>query len=111
MDLSPLLYVPDTGSARRSVLPKNEMPSDMQRTASATASSSRCWRACSANPDAPVRLAHKIDNTQRTVGARLAGQLALRYGDAGLAGRPGPDYLYRRRRGRALAHSASTGCI
>jgi glutamate synthase domain-containing protein 3 len=37
-----------------------------------------------ANPGAPVRLAHKINNTERTVGARLAGQLALRYGDGGL---------------------------
>ena len=28
MDLSPLLYVPDTGSARRRVLPKNELPEE-----------------------------------------------------------------------------------
>lgn len=31
-----------------------------------------------------MRLAHKINNTQRTVGARLSGQLALRYSDEGL---------------------------
>ena len=35
-------------------------------------------------PDAHVRLHHRIRNTQRTVGARLAGALALRYGDVGL---------------------------
>ena len=40
--------------------------------------------ALQANPDAPVRLAHKIANGDRTVGARISGQLALRYGDAGL---------------------------
>jgi glutamate synthase domain-containing protein 3 len=81
MDLSPLLYVPDTGSARRRVLPKNELPEEHHvgdRIVEQVLASLR------ANPDAPVRLAHKIRNTQRTVGARLAGQLALRYGDAGL---------------------------
>jgi glutamate synthase (ferredoxin) len=81
MDLSPLLYVPDTGSARRRVLPKNELPEENHvgdRIVEQVLASLR------ANPGAPVRLAHKIDNTQRTVGARLSGQLALRYGDAGL---------------------------
>lgn len=28
MNMSPLLVVPDTGSARRNVLPKNELPGD-----------------------------------------------------------------------------------
>lgn len=81
MDLSPLLYVPDTGSARRRVLPKNELPEEEHignRIVEQVLASLR------ANPDAPVRLAHKINNTQRTVGTRLAGQLALRYGDNGL---------------------------
>jgi glutamate synthase domain-containing protein 3 len=31
-----------------------------------------------------MRLAHRIDNVDRTVGARISGQLALRYGDVGL---------------------------
>ena len=44
MDLSPLLYVPDTGSARRNVLPRNELRRLKRR--SATASWSRCWPAC-----------------------------------------------------------------
>jgi len=73
--------VPDTGSARRRVLPKNELPEEYHvgdRIVEQVLASLR------ANPDAPVRFAHKIKNTQRTVGARLAGQLALRYGDAGL---------------------------
>jgi glutamate synthase (ferredoxin) len=81
MDLSPLLYVPDTGSARRRVLPENELPT---ATTVGDRVVEKVMANLRANPDAPVRLAHKIDNTQRTVGARLAGQLALRHGDAGL---------------------------
>ena len=82
LDLSSLLYVPDTGSARRNVLPSNELPEERtvgDRIVEQALASLR------ANPDAPVRLAHKINNSQRTVGARLAGQLALRYGDDGLS--------------------------
>ena len=81
MDLNALLYVPDTGSARRNVLPTNELPEESNignRIVEQVLASLR------ANPGAPVRLAHKIDNSQRTVGAKLAGQLALRYGDKGL---------------------------
>jgi glutamate synthase (ferredoxin) len=82
LDLSPLLYVPDTGSARRNVLPKNEL-ADVAPTIGDRITE-QVLAYLRSNPDAPVRLAHKIDNTQRTVGAKLAGQLALRYGDAGL---------------------------
>ncbi|MCB0061064.1 MAG: glutamate synthase subunit alpha, partial [Caldilineaceae bacterium] len=81
MDLSPLLYVPDTGSARRNVMPSNEVPREENvgnRIVEQVLASLR------ANPEAPVRLAHKINNTQRSVGAKLAGQLALRYGNYGL---------------------------
>ncbi|MEZ4673210.1 MAG: glutamate synthase large subunit [Caldilineaceae bacterium] len=81
MDLHPLLYVPDTGSARRNVLPSNEVPDENNigmRIVEQVLASLR------ANPDAPVRLAQKINNTQRSVGAKLAGQLALRYGNQGL---------------------------
>ncbi len=81
MDLSPLLYVPDTGSARRNVLPKNEI------VANETVGDrivEQVLASLTANPDAPVRLAHRIANIERTVGTRLSGQLALRYGDAGL---------------------------
>ncbi len=81
MDLHPLLYVPDTGSARRNVLPSNDPPKEANvgnRIVEQVLASLR------ANPSAPVRLAHKINNTQRSVGAKLAGQLALRYGNEGL---------------------------
>jgi glutamate synthase (ferredoxin) len=82
IDLSPLLYVPDTGSARRRVLPKNELPDEQNHVGDRIVE--QVLASLRANPGAPVRLAHKIRNTHRTVGARLAGQLALRYGDAGL---------------------------
>ena len=82
LDLSPLLYVPDTGSARRRVLPKNELPHEEAHVGDRIVE--QVLANLRANPDAPVRLAHKIDNTQRSVGTRLSGQLALRYGDVGL---------------------------
>ena len=81
MDLLPLLYVPDTGSARRNVLPSNELPS---QPTIGDYIVEQVLASLRANPDAPVRLAHKITNSQRSVGAKLAGQLALRYGDKGL---------------------------
>ncbi len=81
MDLLPLLYVPDTGSARRNVLPSNELPT---QPTIGDYIVEQVLASLRANPDAPVRLAHKISNSQRTVGAKLAGQLALRYGDNGL---------------------------
>jgi glutamate synthase (ferredoxin) len=81
MDLLPLLYVPDTGNARRNVLPSNELPS---QPTIGDYIVEQVLASLGANPDAPVRLAHKISNSQRTVGAKLAGQLALRYGDKGL---------------------------
>jgi glutamate synthase (ferredoxin) len=81
MDLAPLLYVPDTGSARRRVLPSNEL-ADEEHVGKRLVE--QVLASLQANPDAPVRLDHKIDNRQRTVGARVSGQLALRYGDAGL---------------------------
>ncbi len=81
MDLHPLLYVPDTGSARRNVLPSNE-PLDENNIG--TRIVEQVLASLRANPDAPVRLAQKINNTQRSVGAKLAGQLALRYGNQGL---------------------------
>lgn len=81
LDLSPLLYVPDTGSARRNVLPTNEVIADPtvgDRIVEQVLANLQ------ANPNAPIRLSHRIRNTERTVGTRLAGQLALRYGDKGL---------------------------
>lgn len=82
MDLSPLLYVPDTGTARRNVLPRNEVGLP-QETLSGRITE-QVLAALQANPEAPVRLAHRISNVERTVGAGISGQLALRYGDTGL---------------------------
>ena len=82
LDLSPLLFVPDVGTARRNVLPRNEItPPDPTLSDRIT---EQVLASLQANPDAPIHLAHKIRNTDRTVGAALSGQLALRYGDAGL---------------------------
>ena len=82
MDLSPLLFVPDTGTARRNVLPRNEVVPPEETLSDRI--TEQVLAALQANPDAPVRLAHKIANVERAVGARVSGQLALRYGDSGL---------------------------
>lgn len=63
------------------MLPSNEPPA---HTAIGDYIVEQVLASLSANPDAPVRVTHKIDNAQRSVGAKLAGQLALRYGDQGL---------------------------
>ncbi len=68
MDLSPLLYVPDTGSARRRVLPRNEVVPPDETLGDRLVE--QVLASLQANPDASVRLAHKIRNTDRTVGAR-----------------------------------------
>lgn len=70
-----------TRAARRNVLPSNELP-EAQTVGDRIVE--QVLASLHANPEAPVRLAHKINNSQRTVGARLSGQLALRYGDEGL---------------------------
>ncbi|MEZ4634843.1 MAG: glutamate synthase large subunit [Caldilineaceae bacterium] len=80
MDLGSLLYVPDTGSARN-VLPSNDMPCEENHVGERIVEQVLAF---TANPDAPIRLAHKIGNVHRSVGTKLAGQLALRYGDKGL---------------------------
>ena len=83
MDLSPLLYVPDTGSARRNVLPRNEVvPLDRRW---ATASSSRCWRVAGQSRTRRCAWPTRSATSSARSGTRLSGQLALRYGDAGLS--------------------------
>ncbi len=82
MELGSLLYVPDTGSARRNVLPSNEMPREENHIGERIVE--QVLAGLTANPDAPIHLAHKVSNVHRTVGAKLSGQLALRYGDKGL---------------------------
>ncbi len=81
MELGPLLHTPDVGSARRNVT-ENALRPEPEHVGNRIVE--QVLANLTANPDAPIRQRHKINNTQRTVGAKLAGQLALRYGDAGL---------------------------
>ena len=81
IDLSSLLVDPDpTGTRpRRNIQPRNDPPpadtlDDWLLRAAGIALRDRT----------PVVLEHAIRNTDRTVGARLAGEIARRYGDAGL---------------------------
>lgn len=80
MDLSPLLWAPDTGYPRRNVEERNPLlvGSDLGDRVAEDA------LAGLAEYGAPVHLRYAIHNTDRTVGARLAGQLAKRYGNTGL---------------------------
>jgi glutamate synthase (ferredoxin) len=81
LDLLPLLWVPDTGRPRRNTEPRNPLQrgSDLGDRLAADA------LAALEEPNAAhVELAYAIRNTDRTVGARLSGQLARRYGPHGL---------------------------
>ncbi len=83
MDLLPLLWVPDTGYPRRNVEPRNPLLVGSalgdQLAADVLEELDR--------EGTPVFLRYAINNTDRTVGARLAGQLARRHGNAGLPNR------------------------
>ncbi len=84
LDLSPLLWVPDTGNARRNTDARNDggLPApasgglNNRLTLDALAEVACNGRA---------RLRYDIRNTDRTIGSRLAGQIALRRGSRGLA--------------------------
>ena len=80
MDLQPLLWVPDTGRPRRAVEERNPLlaGSELGDRLAQDALDDL------ADYGMPVRLRYPIHNTDRTVGARLAGQLARRHGNAGL---------------------------
>ncbi len=80
LDLESLLWTPDTGQPRRNVEARNPLlvGSDLGDRLAEEALDEL------ADYGAPVRLRYAIANTDRTVGARLAGQLAKRYGNAGL---------------------------
>ncbi len=80
LDLEPLLWTPDTGYPRRNVDERNPL------LAGADLGDRLTDEALADLDDfgAPVRLRYAIHNTDRTVGTRLAGQLAKRYGSAGL---------------------------
>ncbi|MCB0255094.1 MAG: glutamate synthase large subunit [Anaerolineae bacterium] len=81
IDLRPLLWVPDTGQPRRNVDERNPLPGGADL-------GERLADDALAELDGdglPVRLRYAINNTDRTVGARLSGRLAQRYGNDGLA--------------------------
>ena len=80
IELLPLLWVPDTGQPRRNVEARNVLPGGADL-------GERLATEAMAELDgdgAPVRLRYAISNTDRTVGARLSGLLAQRYGNDGL---------------------------
>ncbi len=80
LDLQVILADPDPGGTRprRSVQPRNVRPDEpfndiLLRDANGVLEG-----------NLPIRLSYEIKNTDRTVGATLAGQIALRCGDRGL---------------------------
>ena len=80
LDLQPLLWTPDTGQPRRNVDERNPLlvGADLGDRLAEEALDEL------ADYGPSVRLRYAIHNTDRTVGTRLAGQLARRYGNAGL---------------------------
>jgi glutamate synthase (ferredoxin) len=92
MDLSPLLWAPDTGNVRRNVDPRNPLlrtsPLGDRLAEDALEVAGFRLQVAGSQPSTfhlpPVTLSYSICNTDRTVGARLSGELARRYGDAGL---------------------------
>ncbi len=90
LDLLPLLAVPDTGYARRNVDRRNPLLlgsplGDRLAKDALTALAEAQARPITADAAGPaVQLRYEIHNTDRTIGARLSGELARRYGDAGL---------------------------
>ncbi|HSN78507.1 MAG TPA: glutamate synthase-related protein, partial [Anaerolineae bacterium] len=80
LDLQSLLWTPDTGQPRRNVDERNPLlvGADLGDRLAEEALDDL------ADFGPPVRLRYPIANTDRTVGTRLAGQLAKRYGNVGL---------------------------
>ena len=101
MDLLPLLWAPDTGNVRRNVDARNPLRSSSplgdRLTADVLAAlqsfefEGRDLRAERERLPArlaqypAVHLSYAIRNLDRTVGGKLSGELAKRYGDAGLS--------------------------
>jgi glutamate synthase domain-containing protein 3 len=80
LDLNSLLWTPDTGRPRRNVEERNAL-------LVGSALGDRLAEEALADLNqagAPVRLRYAISNTDRTVGARLAGQVVKHYGSDGL---------------------------
>lgn len=81
MDLAPLLVPIDTAGPRHNTEARNVMHAS---TALGDMVVEQVMARLEAEPEAYVHLKHKIHNTDRTVGARLACRLAARYGMYGL---------------------------
>ena len=78
-DLLPLLWVPDTGYARRNVDARNPL-----LVGSALGDRLAADALSALDTAGRADLTYEIHNTDRTVGARLSGELAKRYGNQGL---------------------------
>ncbi|MDD3077978.1 MAG: glutamate synthase large subunit [Paludibacter sp.] len=78
VDLSKILYVPHNGAALRKVIDQNhkiDKVLDRELIKKSLPALDLCM---------PVEIKSKIKNTDRTVGAMLSGEIAKRYGEAGL---------------------------
>ncbi len=101
MDLAPLLWVPDTGAARRNVEPRNllrsvsplgdRLTTDVLAALESLEIEGRgdLWAEYAKRPaglgEVPfVHLSYNISTADRTVGGKLSGVLARRYGNRGL---------------------------
>ncbi|MCX6028761.1 MAG: glutamate synthase-related protein [Chloroflexi bacterium] len=82
LDLLPLLWIPDTGYARRNVERRNSGGLAGISTGLGERLAAEAMTEVAAKGQA--RLSYTIHNTDRTVGARLSGQIARRYGSFGL---------------------------
>ncbi len=81
MDMSPLLTEVETTLTRHNARPRNTMYAS---TELGDILVEQVIARLEANPETSVYLTHSIQNTDRTVGARLACRLAARYGMDGL---------------------------
>ena len=124
MDLLPLLWAPDTGNVRRNVDARNPLRSSSplgdRLTADVLAAlqsfefEGRDLRAERERLPArlaqypAVHLSYAIRNLDRTVGGKLSGELAKRYGDAGLSPTPSSPSCAAAR-GRASARGCCLG--
>ena len=88
LDLSPLLWTPDTGNARRNTDARNSggRPGGERLDADGELNDRLTLDALAEVAcNGRARLRYDIRNTDRTIGARLSGQIALRRGSRGLA--------------------------
>jgi glutamate synthase (ferredoxin) len=81
LDLGKILADPDPAGARphKRTQARNDRPDDVPLDDQILVDA-----AAALDAGTPTRLHYKVRNVHRTVGARLAGEIAYRYGDAGL---------------------------